>query len=348
MWDTNFREQVVNLHTDVEREQLQAFLQKQNLMLDTDVEYSIAIMDGERMAAVGSLSGKVLKCIAVDDEYKYLGLSSRIVTNLVQEAYRKGRTHLFVYTKPENKAIFMELGFYPISEVPAKVVLMENTSGGIKNYTSELVKESCDSSDAAAVIVNCNPFTMGHRYLLEYASARCSVLHVFVVWEDKSSFPSEVRYNLIKAGTQHLDNVVLHKGSDYIISNTTFPSYFIKEYDDIVETYARLDLTVFSQHIAPALNIKKRFVGEEPYCRVTAAYNAAMQELLPKYGIEVQVIPRMLAGEEPISASRVRELIRSGKIEMTRQLVPETTYQFLISKEAEKIIKHIQSMTNRH
>ncbi|MDF2548866.1 MAG: ((pro-3S)-lyase) ligase [Anaerosolibacter sp.] len=348
MWYTSFREQVVNLQSGIERKQLQAFLERQSLSLDGDVEYAVALWDGEKLAATGSLSGSVLKCIAVDEEFKYLGLSAKIVTHLVQEAYLKGRTHLFIYTKPENKTIFTELGFYVIAEIPSKVVLMENTSKGIKNYINEMKSESAISADAAAVIVNCNPFTLGHRYLLEYAAARCRLLHVFVVWEEQSSFPAEIRYKLVQQGVQHLDNVMLHKGKDYIISKATFPSYFIKEYQELVKTHARLDLEIFTQHIAPALGIKKRFVGEEPYCKVTAAYNAAMQEVLPKHGIEVQVVPRMSLEGSPISASRVRELIRAGDIHKTKELVPETTYQFLISPEAEEIIKHIQSMNKRH
>ncbi len=348
MWYTGFREQVVNLQSEVERKQLQAFLERQSLTLDADVEYAFALWNGEKLAAAGSLSGRVLKCIAVDEEYKYLGLSAKIVTHLVQEAYLKGRTHLFVYTKPENKTIFSELGFYLIAEVPSKVVLMENTPRGIKNYINEIKSESAINVDAAAVIVNCNPFTLGHRYLIEYAAARCSLLHVFVVWEEQSSFPAEIRYRLVQQGVQHLDNVTLHKGKDYIISKATFPSYFIKEYQELVKTHARLDLEIFTQHIAPALGIRKRFVGEEPYCKVTAAYNAAMQEVLPQHDIEVQVVPRMSLEGNPISASRVRELIRAGDIRKTRELVPEITYRFLISQEAEEIIKHIQSMNKRH
>jgi [citrate (pro-3S)-lyase] ligase len=152
----------------------------------------------------------------------------------------------------------------------------------------------------------------------------------------------------VKEGVKHLDNVVLHQGKDYIISDATFPSYFIKEFQDVVETHARLDLELFTRYIAPTLGIQKRFVGEEPYCKVTATYNRVMQEILPKHGMELEVVQRMFNDGQPISASRVRELIREEKFDEVRKLVPETTFQFLLSPEAEGIIQRIKKDDKRH
>lgn len=347
MWDDNLGQQVIQLQSEAEKRQVEAFLQSRNLTLDRDVEYTIALWDGERIVATGSFGAQVLKCIAVDEEYAQMGLASRIVTGLVNEEFRRGRTHLFVYTKPENKSVFSELGFYLIVEIPNKVVLMENRKDGIKSYLEE-IGQAKGAEKTAAVVVNCNPFTLGHRYLIEYAAARCRQLHLFVVWEDRSSFPAEIRYRLISEGVRHLSNVAIHQGKDYIISAATFPSYFIKEYQDQVEAYARLDLEVFSRYIVPTLGIAKRWVGEEPYCQVTAAYNRIMQEVLPAHGVMVEMIPRLVKDGQAISASRVRELIRNGKIEAVRELVPETTYRFLVSPEAREIISRIQASSQRH
>jgi [citrate (pro-3S)-lyase] ligase len=348
MWYDSFKEQVVNLQSEAEKQQLQEFLEQQNLYLDRDLEYTIALFDGAKIIAAGSFGGRILKCIAVHEEYKSMGLSARIVTHLVREAYSRGRTHLYIYTKPENKMIFTELGFYAIAEVPSKVILMENRPDGIKRYLEEITEAGNAKENSAAIIVNCNPFTLGHRYLIEYAAARCKRLHVFVLWEEKSSFPADIRYKLVKEGISHLSNVVLHKGKDYIISDATFPSYFIKEYQEQVEVHARLDLEVFTQHIAPALGISKRFVGEEPYCKVTAVYNSIMHQVLKDHGIEVEEVPRMEIEGQPISASRVRELIKEGKLQEVKALVPGTTYNFILSPEAEGIIRRIQSNGQRH
>jgi [citrate (pro-3S)-lyase] ligase len=350
MWYDNFSKQAVNLQVEAERIQLEEFLKRQNLALDPEVDYTIAFFENEKMVATGSLGGKILKCIAVDEEYQNMGLSAKLVTDLIHEACSRGRTHLFIYTKPENKNIFTDLGFYPIVEIPTKVILMENRPNGIKNCLNQLIKEKKDSisdisnnTSTGAVVVNCNPFTLGHRYLIEYAASKCQILHVFVLEEDKSIFPSAIRYRLVREGVQHLDNVVVHQGKDYIISEATFPSYFIKEYQDIVETHAKIDLEIFKSYIAPSLEIQKRFVGEEPGCKVTAAYNSVMQEILPAHGIEVQIIPRLRDEGMPISASRVRELVGEGKLSEVKKLVPNHTYEFLLSAEAEVIIQQIQA-----
>ncbi|MDR7239052.1 [citrate (pro-3S)-lyase] ligase [Neobacillus drentensis] len=350
MWYDIFSKKAVNIQVETERIQLEEFLKWQNLALDPEVEYTIAFFDKGKMVATGSLGGKILKCIAVDEEYQNMGLSAKLVTDLIHEACSRGRTHLFIYTKPENKNIFSDLGFYPIAEVSSKVILMENRPNGIKNYLNQLMKEKnysisdhLDNTGTGAVVVNCNPFTLGHQYLIEYAASRCKILHVFVLEEDKSIFPSVIRYRLVSEGVQHLDNVVVHQGKDYIISEATFPSYFIKEYQDIVETHALLDLEIFTRYISPSLEIQKRFVGEEPCCKVTAAYNSVMQENLPAQGIEVQVLPRLRDEGKAISASRVRELICEGRLSEVKKLVPNHTYEFLLSAEADGIIQQIQA-----
>lgn len=351
MWYDNLSKHSTNLQSKAERLQLEEFLKKQNLSLDQQVEYTIALFDREKMVATGSLGGKILKCIAVDEEYKNMGLSGQLITDLTREAYSRGKTHLFIYTKPENKNRFSDLGFYPIAEVPSKVILMENRPSGIKSYLKEIIqenKERASKNHTGAIIMNCNPFTLGHQYLIEYAASQCQTLHVFVLQEDKSSFSSEIRYRLVKEGIKHLNNVVLHQGRDYIISDATFPSYFIKEEQDVVDTHARLDLELFTHYIAPALGIKKRLVGEEPYCKVTAAYNRVMQEILPRHGIEVQVIPRKMNQGQPISASRVRKLIREGNMYEVKKLVPKTTFEFLLSAEAKEIIQRINQDDKRH
>ena len=348
MWDSNLSVQVVKLEANQEKRRLADFLAKRDLALERDIEYAIAIFDGDKIVAAGSFGGRVLKCIAVDAAYQNRGLSARIITALINEEYELGRTHLFIYTRPQNKAVFSELGFFVVAEVPAKVVLLENRPDGIKKYLEEIKTERGAGGKNAAVVVNCNPFTRGHQHLIEYVAARCEMLHVFVVWEDKSSFPAEIRYRLVKEGVRHLPNVAVHQGKDYIISDATFPSYFIKEYQEQVETHARLDLEIFCKYLVPAFGITKRFVGEEPYCQVTAAYNRIMGEVLPGHGVMLEVVPRLKFDGHAISASRVRELIRLGKITEIKDWVPETTYQFLLSSEAGEIINRIQSTNQRH
>ena len=48
-----------------------------------------------------------------------------------------------------------------------------------------------------ALVMNCNPFTLGHQYLVEYAASKVAKLYLFVVEEDKSEFPFADRIELV-------------------------------------------------------------------------------------------------------------------------------------------------------
>jgi [citrate (pro-3S)-lyase] ligase len=344
----HLEERVVQLNYLKDKQQIQEFLKKQDLKLDEDVEYTVALLYKDEIIATGSLAGKILKCIAVDSRYKGWGLSNKIISRLMEEAYQRGNIHLFVYTKPSNYDVFYDMGFYKIEQIDREVVLLENDPDGIKKYVKSIQSFKREGKIISSIVMNCNPFTLGHQYLIEKAAAASHVLHVFVVWENKSIFPSEVRYELVREGTKHLPNVMLHKGSDYIISSATFPSYFMKDEGNVVKTHALLDLKIFGKYIAPALGIHQRFVGEEPYCPVTRTYNLIMKGVLPTYGIDVVEIPRLDVGGEAVSASKVREGIRQNDFETVKKMVPQSTYSFLTSGKADIFIQKIQQHKTRH
>lgn len=185
-----------------------------------------------------------------------------------------------------------------------------------------------------SVVMNCNPFTLGHRFLIEEALKQCSFLIIFVVQEDKSRFPFEDRLRLVKDGVADLKNVAVLPSGKFVLSSLTFSEYFNKSelQDRTINT--SLDVTVFAREIAPCLHITKRFAGEEPYDAVTRQYNETMRRILPEYGIEFVVIPRKTdthGGEMAISASRVRELLEKRDFEAIKPLVPETTFQYLLN-----------------
>lgn len=321
--------------------QVKNLLHTHGLKYDNNVEFTAAVVDDDKIIATGSIDGKVIKCIAVDDAYRGMGISNRIITNLVNEEYRRGNCHLFIFTKPINKNYFKDMGFYEIEEVEKGVVLLENVSDGILKYSEGLKKTRKCGKTVGTVVVNCNPFTLGHRYLIEKASMECDELHVFVVSEDRSEFPFKVRFELVKQGVSDLKNVVLHEGGDYIISNATFPTYFIKSADDAVKAHTVLDIKIFGRYIVPALNISKRFVADEPFDAVTRIYNETMKDMLPEFGVDVIEIPRLKIDGEAVSASKVRKLIRCRKFEEVKKIVPETTYKFIKSDEAKNIINKI-------
>lgn len=324
-------------------QKLKEFLINEQLDYDDGIEFTVNLCDvSGNIAATGSLERNVLKCIAVSDSYMGEGLSAKIVTALTSQGIKNGHSHLFLFTKAENINIFKDLGFYLIARTDS-AALMENKKNGISEYVNSLKSyDANQSSDVGAIVLNCNPFTKGHLYLIETAACKCSLLHLLVVSEDRSVFPAKIRYDLVKNGVKHLNNVVVHPTSDYLISSATFPTYFIKEKYKAGEINCILDLTIFCDYFAEALKIKKRFVGNEPYDKVTASYNVQMKKFLGEHRIEVIEIQRYEEDDLPVSASRVRRLMAEGDYEKIKKIVPEVTYNYLISEEGMKIAEKLR------
>ena len=224
---------------------------------------------------------------------------------------------------------------------------MENKKTGFSDYLNELkkTKKGDENNKIAAIVMNANPFTLGHQYLIEKASNENDILHLFIVSEDKSIVPFNIRKKLIMEGTKHLNNIIYHDSGPYIISSSTFPSYFQKDEKDVIESHATLDIEIFVK-IAKVLNINVRYVGEEPTSLVTGIYNQLMIKKLPENGIKCIVVPRKMNidGNNIISASGVREAIKKDKMDEIKNMVPECTYKFFSSEEGKNIVKKIQKM----
>lgn len=328
------------------------FLDKFNIdyiPYEADKTIILETTSGE-MVGTGSCKNNVLKLIAVDPKFQGSNAFSTIVSTISEELLPIYK-HVFVYTHPKNKDIFMGLGFKLIAEAPPYYSLYEFGFTNIKDYQKYLSSKKKDGQKVAAIVANCNPFTNGHKYLIEKASEENDVVYVFVVEAELSVFPFKVRWKLINEGTAHLKNVVIVRSGDYLVSEVSFPRYFLKgeDGDQITANQAKLDLTIFANHVAPALGIKRRYVGTENYCMTTAIYNREMKKILPSKDIEVVEIKRKAVHETDfISASAVRKAITEGHWDVVKEKVPETTYNFLKSKEAEPIIRRIKINNARH
>jgi [citrate (pro-3S)-lyase] ligase len=323
---------------------LTAFLAACGLGYDDKVGFSVCITDGgalERghILGAGSLDGNVLKCIAVSPDAQNEGIAASVVTELVKKAASQGLYHLFLFTKPEHGDMFESLGFYAIAQTD-EALLMENKKDGISRFVEQLRKTRPVTDGAAmngitgSIVANCNPFTKGHLYLCETAASLCETLHLFILSEEKSEFPAEARCELAQKGCAHIPNIIVQPTGPYLISAATFPDYFLKKSASSEQANMKLDLAVFAERIAQPLGITRRFVGTEPFSPLTNRYNRAMRETLPRYGIEVTEIPRIELDGEAVSASRVRSLIAAGKIAALKNLVPETTYEYITQNAA--------------
>ena len=321
--------------------QMDALLLSEGIRRDANLDYSCVMYDEDyQVIATGSCFGNTLRCLAVRSDHQGENLMNEIITHLVEVQFQRGNSHLFLYTKHQTARFFRDLGFSEIARVDGTMVFMENRRTGFTDYLKKL-SVTKEEGTSAAIVMNANPFTLGHQYLVEQAAAQCDTVHLFVLSEDASLVPFSVREKLVKKGVAHLPNVICHDSGPYIISNATFPSYFLRDEDAVIESHAKLDLEVFAK-IAEALSITRRFVGEEPTSQVTGAYNRIMQTELPKKGIECIVIPRKLSQEMIISASTVRQALQSGDLETVRALVPDTTWEYFSSDEAQDVIRRIK------
>ena len=316
------------------REAVDLFLHQHQLSLEADCEWAIIVEYQRRIVGCGAIAGCVLKCIAVDPSLQGEGLSLKLLTELMTLAYELGRSELFLFTKPYNAALFSCAGFWPIARAGEQAVLMENSRERLARYCRQLTMYRQPGEKIGAIVMNANPFTLGHRWLVEQAARQCDWLHLFVVKEDASFFSYQDRVALIEQGIAGIANVTLHPGSAYLISRATFPGYFLKDKGVVDDCHCQIDLQLFREHLAPALQITHRFVGSEPLCSLTRNYNLRMKELLEAPGetpaIQVVELERVEKDGAPISASRVRKLYKERQWSAIAPLVPPGTLSFLM------------------
>ena len=364
--------QTLNPTTPRQRQRIEAFLKRNGLRFD-DMHYYAAVTDDDgEMIAGGGLKGNVIKCVAVDDAHKGEAIANTLISHLIAHANEEGYSNVMLFTKPKNRQLFESLSFRLLAEAP-EAVLMETGIGGLGDTVEALKKikeegEVCKENNQeckkeektnlnittpqhlttspsqplttttplrGVVVMNCNPFTLGHRYLIEQAAKQVERLFVMVVREDCSLFAYAERKAMVEQGVEHLENVTVIDGSEYAISQATFPTYFLKRLDDAADTQMLLDLDLFRRHIAPALGTTVRFVGTEPTDQLTRRYNELMHEVLT----DVREISRLEKDGNAVSASRVRKAMEQGDMSTIRQLVPPTTLPYIIAHLATQALQ---------
>lgn len=339
-----------------QRRRIEQFLGDNGLRLD-DVDYYAALVDEttDEIVAGGGLKGGVIKCVAVADGHKGEAVANQIVSHLIAHANADGHQCVKLFTKPQNRQMFESMSFRLLAEAP-KAILMETGIGGIKRYSEELEREkgkvkseksNCElhhlnpstpqpiMPPSGIIIMNCNPFTLGHRYLIEQAAQQVDTLYILVVREDCSMFGYDERKAMIVRGVAHINNVVVCDGSEYSISATTFPTYFLKSLSDASDTQMTLDIDLYRRHIAPALGATVRFVGTEPDDPLTRRYNELMKSMLP----DVREVARLQQGGVAVSASRVRKAIVENHLALAARLVPPTTVPYIVAHLATRALK---------
>ena len=287
-------------------------------MESLDAYYAFTDDSGTIVAGAG-IAGDVLKCLAVSEEARSEGLLVPLVSRILSEHPAQ---NLKVFTKPEYQAVFESLGFHLLARAPL-AILLEN-GRGLEQYCTYL-RSFAREGRCGVVVMNANPFTLGHKYLLQQAASQVDHLFVIPVKEDLSHFPYAERLAMIKAGAP--GDVTVLDGSDYVISAATFPTYFLKDLSDASVTQMYLDTDLYGRWIAPALGASVRFVGSEPFDALTNHYN----RLIPN----AVIIPRL----DNISASSVRSALAAGHYREAAALCPDTTWPYLLAALVERALR---------
>ncbi|MGX6970239.1 [citrate (pro-3S)-lyase] ligase [Vagococcus bubulae] len=316
------------------RHQWESLLHHHGILSVTDkdilmLDQTFGIYDNQQLVATISTASNVLKYLVIEEEYRENGrLFNLLVSHAINVLASQEIFHVLVFTKLDYAKSFQYLGFFNIMTTEYGVFL-EKGDQSIDTFLSQLPLVIGDYT-ISAIVMNANPFTKGHLYLIEEALKKSDYVYVFVVSANQSLFTSEERYQLVCQGVENLERVIVCQGGEYMVSLATFPSYFLKNKEDIISHQTQLDALLFKEYIAKTLHITKRLLGEEPLSETTKHYNEALLTYLPPE-IEVEIIPRKtMNNHQVISATKVRECIQIGDLKRIKQLVPTTTYDFIV------------------
>lgn len=335
---------VRNVLSGKDRLDVNNLLKEELLFLEPDLDETYGVYSEGNLLATGSIKDNSLRCIAVKSAYHGTEVINKLMTTLITRCYEKGLNHLFIFTKPDMAMSFTYFGFKEIVRTD-DVALMEKPNL-IQEYLKTMSNYKRQGRNGA-IVMNGNPFTKGHLYLVEKAADRCDHLYVFVVSENASVFEPQIRFKLIQRGTAHLKNITVLEGGSYIISKATFPGYFLGQKNKSM-VHGMLDLKLFSERIAPCLNIVKRFVGTEPYCENTKAYNEEMKKIFKMYDIEFIEIERKAINGDYISASKVRQAILNEDSEALEKYLPKTTLDYFDEQTLKYYRERLKNRNGRH
>lgn len=341
--------------TPRQKAEAEALLNNAGLSLPKGTDMGTGFYEDGDLVGVGFLAGNVICGLCVNPSHRGDGIAAALVGILIIHALNKGFSRVCITTKAAEAEKFAALGFDLVTASPSSALLefgnpryaqwatktRQDLQAALSSFTSPAAHKNM-AEGFGCVIMNANPFTLGHRELVMQAHGATGKVVVFVVEEEASTFPFALRHALVSKGLADIHGVVVLPGGPYIISRASFPSYFTgKEVHAAV--HASLDATLFATRLAPDMEIHTRFVGAEPLCPVTALYNATLAEILPRHGVTLTEIPRCQSGDAVISASRVRQLMMKAEFhkhpEWFYNLVPPSTLEVLLSEQGIHIAK---------
>ena len=324
--------------------ELKEFLKTSKLEYEEDIDTTIVLKDNHRIIATASSSYNIIKCVGIDPNYQGQNLLATLMSEMIKRLAEKGISHYFVYTKDDQADLFKALGLKKIVQT-IHVALFES-GASIETKLNDLKTEyQLSNKPKAAVVVNANPMTKGHYHLIKTVAENHPEVLVFVVSEERSTFPFKARFNIVKNAVKSLSNVTVLPTLEYLVSYATFPKYFMKKETNIREEHAMIDVLIFKEYYMKIFNIQHRYVGEEPLSPMTNIYNSTMKKYLQN---RFHIIPRKTLNKTPISASTVRKLMRKNGLDAIKPYVVDETLEYLATEEGIALLDAIKRHVYRH
>lgn len=195
-----------------------------------------------------------------------------------------------------------------------------------------------DDLQIGASVMSCNPFTSGHRYLVELGSRMFDYFVVFLMQEGMNLvFDKEECENLVRVGVQDLDNVIVVPMSDVFSYQTFWP-----EYNDIMlrhsKNYVGLNTYNLLNVVGKAfkqLNVKHFLCGIETDDNITRQHIVQAKTVFPQNDINVICIPRkqMKDNKLSISGTECRRMLAEGEYDKLNGFLQPQVIDYIKEKK---------------
>ena len=312
---------------NIEINKVKEFLASFDLSYEDSIDKTLYIEDNDKIIATISKEKDIIKCLAISPLYQSENLSSVLVSKILEKMREENIHSYMVFTKAIYENTFINLGFKKLVNTSNTVMLeggidsVEDTINKMKikiNAEYGSIDKNCK---VGAIVMNANPVTLGHQYLIEQSVLENDLTLVFVVEEDNQEFDFQTRYSLVYLTCKKYENVVVLPASKYIVSKSTFPTYFLKE-DIVDQEVSLIDGLIFKKYFMEAFNINKRYVGSETKEKMND-YNQTLKSVLED---KLVLLDRITENDKVISASYVRSLLKEGNIEEALSFMPKECY----------------------
>ena len=312
---------------DIELSLVKNFLASFDLRYEADIDKTLYIEENGEIIATISKAKDIIKCLAISSSYQSENLSSVLISKIIEKMHEENIHSYMVFTKSIYENTFINLGFKKLVST-SNTVMLEGGLDTIDDTISKMIIKINheygninQDINIGSIVMNANPITLGHQHLIEKSVSENDLTLVFVVEEDDQEFDFQSRYSLVYLTCKKYENVVVLPASKYIVSKSTFPTYFLKE--DIVEQeFTLIDGLIFKNYFMKKLNINKRYVGSESKEKMND-YNITLKSILEE---KLVLVDRISLNEQIISASHVRQLLKNGQIEEALTYMPRECY----------------------